>query len=229
MRWRGSSYEYARQSGKPQYLSDTWSASSMIPRSLGRSTTPRREGYRDISLSSGSHRSQSFGPRDVRVSWRAPRVRSRTSTGHVSGVSATRLGDRDPAPQTGALRMETSNQFRLTKAPSADGPLPRREHIMPKKEAKLDLRSQKLGEDTGDSFVAWVKGVEMSLDADDGRKLGDDTVKKVVNWIKGIEAHLENYYVDTLEIDLGMASPFAVGGKLTIRNKKCLPTGFPRT
>jgi hypothetical protein len=56
-------------------------------------------------------------------------------------------------------------------------------------------------------------------------KLGEDTVNKIVDWVKRIEAHLDKYYVDSLEIDLGITVPFNIGGKLTIKNKTGQATG----
>jgi hypothetical protein len=50
-------------------------------------------------------------------------------------------------------------------------------------------------------------------------KAGEDTVNKIVAWAKRIDAGLDKYYVDSLEIDLGLSLPFQVGGKLVIKNK----------
>jgi hypothetical protein len=107
MRWRGSLYEYARQSGKPQYLRDTWSASSMTPRSLGRSTMNLGRRKWDISFLRRSPRVKVVripDPRTwVQVRLHSPEVKGtspvyplnqstrKTSTGVETFFSATAL------------------------------------------------------------------------------------------------------------------------------------------
>jgi hypothetical protein len=65
---------------------------------------------------------------------------------------------------------------------------------MPTRKAKVDDRSLNAGKVIVDKIIAWAKGIGTSLD----------------------ESH---YYLDSLEIDLGLTVPFQAGGKLTIKNR----------
>jgi hypothetical protein len=58
-------------------------------------------------------------------------------------------------------------------------------------------------------------------------RAGEDTVNKIVAWAKRIDAVLDKFYVDSLEIDLGLTMPFQVGGKLVIKNKVGQSTPHP--
>ena len=54
-----------------------------------------------------------------------------------------------------------------------------------------------------------------------------DAVNKLVDRAKQIEAALSEYYVDSIEIDLGWALGIQATGKLTIKHKPIAPSPMP--
>jgi len=58
-------------------------------------------------------------------------------------------------------------------------------------------------------------------------KLGEGVVDQIVKWVADAEKRLGNYYIDSLEIDLGVTLGVTAVGKLTIKNKWGQSSSYP--